>query len=133
MKPVDGVFTATTIPVRKGAGDRVEVNIRDDIGMVAGSAKDTSFKVGNRVHQLSAVRKVQFKPKPHVVLADGTTIREGEITGLADIEVTLSGNKLRVDLAQAIQVQVNAPRSRLKSARRLSPAWTRRKLVDFNW
>ena len=48
------------------------------------------------------------KPKPSVLLADGRTTIEGEITNLTTVEIDLAGQKFKIDLTKATQITVQA-------------------------
>jgi hypothetical protein len=107
MTKQDGAFVATAVPVGRAAGPvRPEVSARFGSGIVAGAADDVEFGVGAKPVRLSAVRRIEFQPKPRVVLADGRTVMEGEITGLKTVAVTVGGQRLTLDLSGA-EVQVH--------------------------
>ena len=73
-----------------------------------GTSDDLAFKVSGKPMRLSEVRRIDFKPKSGVLLADGRTSVEGEITGLGPLEIDLAGQKVKLDLTKATRVTVQA-------------------------
>ncbi len=84
------------------------MNIRFDSGSVTGMTKDVKFKVGKNELQLSEVSKITFKPKPLVVLADGRTTQQGEVSGLSHLDVVVGGAVFKADLAKVTQILIQA-------------------------
>src|SRR5205814_2075662 len=82
--------------VVKAATATVEMSARFDVGMVSGQVGDLVIKVGGKPVKLSEVRRIEFKPKPRAVLADGKTV-EGEITGLGAIPVRVGDQKVPIN------------------------------------
>lgn len=107
MKAKDGVWVATAPAAAKTAA-RLEISVRMGAGTIAGTIDDAVFTVGGKPMKLSGVRKIEFKPKPSVLLADGRTVVEGAIAGLGTVEVDVGGQKLKLDLAKATQATVQA-------------------------
>ncbi|MBA4192705.1 MAG: hypothetical protein C0467_32465 [Planctomycetaceae bacterium] len=108
MKKQADVWVATAAPVAKTAASRVEISARIGTGVVSGTVEDAVFKVGGKPVRLSGVKRIELKTKPGVLLADGRTTVEGEITGLGTVELDVGGQKLKVDLLKATQVTVAA-------------------------
>ena len=96
---------ASAIPIIKRTESRVEVTVRLAAGMVTGQTNDAVLKVGDKPVKLSAIRKIDFKPKPIVQMADGKTL-EGPIVGLGAIEISLGEEKIKIDATKAIQLAV---------------------------
>ncbi|MDB5313532.1 MAG: hypothetical protein JWO38_7734 [Gemmataceae bacterium] len=108
MKKQGGVWVATAVPVGRPTGSRVEVSVRLGSGTVSGTTDDAVIKVGDKVVRLSGVRRIDLKPRPSVLLADGRTTVEGEITGLGTVEIDLGGQKVKLDLPKATQMTVQS-------------------------
>ncbi len=109
MTKHDGVFVATAVPTAATGDKRVEISVRLKQGMIAGLVDDFVLTVGGKPVRLSSVRRIEFKTKPLVVLADGKTNLEGEIGGLAAVDIALGNQKVRIDLHPAVQIQVTPP------------------------
>lgn len=107
MKKLDGFWVATAAPAAKAAA-RVELSVQFATANVTGTTDDVVFKVGGKPMRLSGVRRIEFKSKPSVLLADGRTSVEGEIAGLGSVEIDLAGQKVKLDLAKATQLIVQA-------------------------
>src|SRR5262245_60951962 len=73
--------------------------------MVAGLIDDIALKVGDRPVRLSGIKRIELRPRPSVLLADGKTV-EGEVSGLGQMEVALGEEKVKVDLRKAVQIHV---------------------------
>lgn len=107
MKKAGGLWVATAAPAAKTA-TRVELSVRLGTANVTGTTDDAVFKVAGKPMRLSGVRRIEFKQKPSVLLADGRTTVEGEIAGLESVEIDLAGQKMKLDLAKATQLVVQA-------------------------
>ncbi len=107
MKKADGVWAVTAPPVAKSAA-RVEISARIGTGMITGTIDDAILKIGDKPVRLSGVRRIEFKTKPVVLLADGKTTIEGEIVGLGTTEIEVGGQKIKLDLSKATQITVQA-------------------------
>ncbi|MBW3542409.1 MAG: serine protease [Planctomycetes bacterium] len=105
MTAKDGIYVATAVPVSRRNKDRVEVTVRLGAGMVLGLTDDLVLKVGGRPVKLSGVRRIELKPKPAALLADGKTV-EGDIVGLGPAEVLVGDQNIKLDLSKALQIQV---------------------------
>jgi S1-C subfamily serine protease len=105
MKKQGGLWVATATPAAKAAA-RVELSARFGTANVTGTTDDVVFNVGAKPMRLSGVRRIEFKSKASVLLADGRTTVEGEIAGLGPVEIDLAGQKVRIDLAKATQLTV---------------------------
>jgi S1-C subfamily serine protease len=100
-----GAYSATAVPVLKTNDGRLELSVRLGDGAVSGQADDIAFKFNGKPMKLSQVRRVQFTPKPTVVLTTGKSV-EGEIAGLRAVDILVGGQKIKLDLGKAIQIQV---------------------------
>ena len=76
---------------------------------MTGTTEDVAFKVAGKPTRLSSVQRINLKENPGVMLADGRTKMNGQVTGLGTVEVDLGGQKLKVDLARATSISVQAP------------------------
>ena len=108
MKKQDGVWSVSAAPSGMGTESRVEVTARLATGTVSGLIDDAVIKVGGKPYRLSALRKIDLGEKPFAILADGRTIVEGAITGLGSVEVAVGDQKLKLDLAKASQLSLQA-------------------------
>ncbi len=99
MKKQDGLWVTTAAPAAAAA--RVELSARFGTAEITGTTDDAVFKVGDKPMRLSGVRRIEFKSKASVLLVDGRTTVEGEITGLRPVEIDLAGQKVKIDLAKA--------------------------------
>jgi hypothetical protein len=110
MEKQGPTWTATVVPVSRPATTCMEVIARLGTGTISGTCDDVVIKVADRVVRVSGVRKIDLKPstksdsttssKPLVLLADGRTTVEGNITGLEKVEIDLGGQKIKLDLAK---------------------------------
>jgi S1-C subfamily serine protease len=107
MKKAADAWSVTAVPAPKVAA-RVEVSAKFGAGTVTGTTPDAVFTVGGKPHKLSGVRRIEFDPKPSVLLADGRTTVEGAIAGLGVIEFDVGGMPAKFDLSKATQVAVQA-------------------------
>ncbi len=103
MKKQGGLWV-TTAAAAATATARVELSARFGAANITGTTDDVVFKVANKPMRLSGVRRIDFKSKASVLLADGRTTVEGEITGLRPVEMDLAGQKVKIDLAKATQL-----------------------------
>jgi S1-C subfamily serine protease len=108
MKKQGTVWVASAVPVGLQTGSRLEISVRMGSGTVSGTTDDAVIKVGGKVMRLSGVRRMEWKPRPSVLLADGRTTVEGEITGLRMVEIDLGGQKVTLDLSKATQLTVQS-------------------------
>ncbi len=108
MKKQDGVWSVSAAPSGMGTESRVEVTARLATGTVSGLVDDAVIKVGGKPYRLSALRKIDLGEKPFAILADGRTTVEGAITGLGSVEVAVGDQKLKLDLAKATQLSLQA-------------------------
>jgi S1-C subfamily serine protease len=106
MRQQGGAWVATAVPVAKARAARVEITARIGTGVVTGTVEDAVFKVGDKPVRLSGVRRIDWRMKPVVLLADGRTTIEGDLAGLGLVEVDVGGQKLKLDLAKATQMTV---------------------------
>jgi len=107
MKKQGGMWVATAAPVAK-SGTSVVITARMGTATVSGVVDDAVFKVGGKPMRLSGARRIELKSKPGVLLADGRTMVEGEVTGLGIVEIDAAGQTLKVDLSRATQLSVEA-------------------------
>ncbi len=108
MQKKDGVWVVTTTPVAKNRAVHVEVSARIGTGTISGTAEDVVFKVGEKPVRLSGVRRIELKSKPGVLLSDGRTRVDGEVTRLGTVEIDVGGQKMKIDLSKATEVTVQA-------------------------
>ncbi|HUR54965.1 MAG TPA: trypsin-like peptidase domain-containing protein [Gemmataceae bacterium] len=101
-----GAWVATAPPVAKAASSRVEITARIGTATVTGTVDDVVFKAGDKPLRMSGVKRIDWKMKPVVLLADGRTTVEGDITGLGAVEIDLGGQKVKLDLSKASQLTV---------------------------
>jgi hypothetical protein len=107
MHPQDDAFVVSAVPVSPRASSLVEVSARfESNGAVTGSVADRPLKVGDRPLRLSALSRLEFRPRPIAVLADRKTSLEGAITGLDAVEVLIGGQRVTLDLSRATAVEV---------------------------
>ena len=107
MKKQGAEWSATAVPAVKSAA-RVQVSALIGSSSVTGTAEDAVFKLGGKPMRLSGVKRIDFKEKPVVLLADGRTTLEGELVGLGTLEIDLAGQKLKLDLSKATRLSVDA-------------------------
>jgi hypothetical protein len=110
MTLAGGVYRAKAVPFPARQGPpvcRVEVKYED--GLISGTAEDRTFRVGATEVKLSQVRSLRTGPKPEARLGDGRRL-EGKPTGLEAVPVQVGKQSLRLDLAGATEVNVEAPR-----------------------
>jgi hypothetical protein len=108
MKKRGEAWVVTAAPAVKPAERRVEVEARFGSSSVTGTTADAVFKVGGKPMRLSGVRRVEFGPKPGVLLSEGRTTTEGEIVGLGPTEIDVGGQKVKLDLTKATRLSVQA-------------------------
>jgi hypothetical protein len=109
MKLADGAYRAKAIPIPAQEGPlvyRVEVKYED--GSVRGTAEDRTFRVGEKKVKLSQLRNLRLGPKPEARLGLGQRL-EGKLADLEAIPVKVGKQSLRLDLASAVEVNVEAP------------------------
>lgn len=106
MKGAKGVWTVSAAPLAKAVPPRVEITAKIGNNTVTGTTADAVLKVGGKAMRLSAVRKIELKPKADVLLADGKTNLGGPVTGLGPTEFDVGGQKLTFDLSKASQLTV---------------------------
>jgi S1-C subfamily serine protease len=106
MKKQDGLWVTTAAPAATATAARVELSARFGTADITGTTDDVVFKVGDKPVRLSGVRRIEFKSKASVLLADGRTTLEGDITKLRPVEIDLAGQKVKIDLAKATQLIV---------------------------
>jgi hypothetical protein len=88
----------------------VGMKARFEDGRIQGQVSDLTFRIGSRDLRLSQVRSLKLAPGPTAVLGNGDTL-DGPVSGLGKIPVTVGGQSLDVDLAQASEIHVAAPES----------------------
>ncbi|MBS0201315.1 MAG: trypsin-like peptidase domain-containing protein [Planctomycetes bacterium] len=119
MEKQDGVWTVTAVPVSQPSRPRVEIAARLAAGTISGKTNDIVIKVDDRALRLSDVRKVDWTPsrkfealtppKPTVLLADGQTTLQGEITGFEKIAIDLGGQTIPLDLKNVTLLTIQLP------------------------
>ena len=107
MKKQGSAWVATAVPAVKAAA-RVEISAVLGSSSVTGTTDDAVFKLAGKPMRLSGVKRIEFKEKPVVLLADGRTSVEGELVGLGTVEIDLAGQKVKIDLSKATRVTVDA-------------------------
>ncbi|OWK38030.1 S1C family serine protease [Fimbriiglobus ruber] len=108
-KEVDGLYTAAAAPVPPPVKAGLsEITARYGSGLVTGQVGDFEFQVGDKPVKLSATRRVEFKPRPRVVLEDGKTILEGAITGVGAVPVAVGTLQVALDLSAADSVETRS-------------------------
>jgi S1-C subfamily serine protease len=107
MKKQGTAWVATAAPAVKAA-DSVQISVLLGSASVSGTTADAVFKVAGKPVRLSGVKRIEFKEKPVVLLADGRTSVEGDLAGLGPVEIDLAGQKVKVDLTKATRVTVEA-------------------------
>lgn len=104
MEAEDGRYRARVVPAPPVADARmVRLTVRFADSSVQGLAFDRSLKVAGREVRLRDVRSLRLRPKPEVVLRDGTTLH-GAPAGLDAMEVRLGDEVLRVEPARAVEI-----------------------------
>jgi S1-C subfamily serine protease len=107
MQPRDGAFVVAAVPVPPRASSAVELSARfGGGGAVTGSVADRPIQVGGRALKLSALSRLEFRPRSVAVLADGKTTLEGAVTGLDAVEILIGGQRVTLDLSRATAVEV---------------------------
>ncbi len=109
MKLADGVHRARAVPFPAREGPPlcgVEVKYAD--GSVRGTVEDRTCRVGEKEVKLSQVRHLRPGPKPELRLDDGRRL-EGKLAGLEALPVKVGKQSLRLDLADALEVNVEPP------------------------
>jgi hypothetical protein len=105
MEASKGKYRVAAVPMPPAPGvARQRLLARFDNGVLNATVADQPLKVGDHKLKLSEVRSLRLKPKPHVVLHDGTTV-EGAVTGLDAVPVLLGGQSLSVNLTRAAEVK----------------------------
>jgi hypothetical protein len=108
MKKDGAIWVVKAKPTGKTNARRVEIFARLGTGSITGTTEDSVFKIGDKPMRLSAVKRIDFSPKPVVLLADGRTTLSGEISAFGAVEIDLAGQKFKVDLSKATQVTVQS-------------------------
>jgi hypothetical protein len=108
MQERQGVYSVTAAPVAARSDTLVEATVQFDPGSVSGLMDSLEVTLGKKSFKLKELRRIELKPKPHVVLLDDTVLT-GEISGLRPAEIQLGQQKLTVDLAKAARILL-APR-----------------------
>jgi hypothetical protein len=109
MKLTDGVYTAKAVPFPPREGPPVcRVEVKFDDGSVTGSVEDKTCRIGDREVKLSQLLNLRLGPKPQTRLADGQRL-EGKPEGLEALVLKVGKQSLRVELAAAVEVTVEAP------------------------
>ncbi|OWK38029.1 S1C family serine protease [Fimbriiglobus ruber] len=107
MKKVGDVYSATAAPVPPPVEAALSgITAGFGPGVVTGQVGDLEFRVGGKPIKLSAVRRVEFKPAPRVLLADGKTALEGAITGIGAVPVAVGSIQLKLDLSAADNIEL---------------------------
>jgi hypothetical protein len=107
MELKDGTYRVSAVPAPKEKVRRLELSAQFETGAITGVADDREIQVGGQKVQLSAVKRLQFQPKPMAVLADGKTL-EGAMSGLDKVALAFGGQTVAADLSKATSVQVFA-------------------------
>jgi hypothetical protein len=109
MKLRDGVYRATAIPFPAATGPaKFRMRVRYPDGSVNGIVEDRGFSVDKQSIKLSEIRRLVPGAKARVELSDGRTV-EGKLAELDTVAVQLGKQTLRLDLASAAEVTVDAP------------------------
>jgi hypothetical protein len=109
MKLVDGTYRARVIPFPAREGPlacRVEVKYPD--GLVSGLVEDQTYRIGGESVKLSQLRKLRPGTKLEAQLSDGRRL-EGKPADLEAIKVLVGKQALRLELAGAVEVNVEKP------------------------
>ena len=107
MKQQGAAWVATAVPAVKAAAS-VQISASLGSASVSGTTDDLVFRVGGKPMRLSGVKRIEFKEKAVVLLADGRTTVEGELVGLGMVEIDLAGQKVKINLTKATRVTVDA-------------------------
>jgi hypothetical protein len=108
MELVDGAYRAKAIPFPAPEGPtlcRVEVKYED--GSVTGGVEDKTYRIADKEVKLSQVRSLRMGIKPEARLGDGRRL-EGKLDGLDALSLKVGKQLLRLDLANALEVSVEA-------------------------
>ena len=109
MKPADGVYRARAVPFPGRKGPLVfRLEVRYEDGSVAGVVEDLDLKLDQQPLKLSQAEQIRFGPKARIKLASGGAL-EGRLSGLDSLVVKVGQQPLRLDLAKAVEVQVDSP------------------------
>jgi S1-C subfamily serine protease len=103
-----GLWVATAAPVVRDGPPRLGLSARFPAGALSGQVDDLALTVAGRPTRLSAVRRIEFNPRPVAHLDDGRTA-EAEAAGLRAVDVDLGGQRVRLDLTRAAEVTVQPP------------------------
>jgi hypothetical protein len=109
MKLEDGIYRARAVPFPGRTGPlvfRLEVKYED--GSVIGAVEDLDFELDQKPFKLSQVEHIRFGPKAKIKLGSGGAV-EGSLSGLKTILVKVGKQSLELDLAHAVEVQVDSP------------------------
>jgi hypothetical protein len=109
MKLADGAYRAKAVPFPAREGPpicRVEVKYED--GSVIGGVEDKTYRIGDKEVKLSQLRSLRLGPKPEARLGDGKRL-EGKPAGLDTLSLKVGKQSLRLDLASALEVGIEAP------------------------
>jgi hypothetical protein len=109
MEAMGDTFRVTAAPVPEPDKDvSLRLRVRYGNDSLSGGAADFQFKIGDRALKLSEVRQLRLEPQPRAVLRDGTTL-EGSASGLDAVTVRIGGAAVRLNLARAVEVDVDTP------------------------
>jgi hypothetical protein len=77
---------------------------------LTGAVADRPFKLGNREIKLSEVHSLRLQPGPQVLLQNGQSV-EGSLSGLEAVPLQIGADTIRVNLAKAVEVAIEAPKT----------------------
>jgi hypothetical protein len=109
MKLADGTYRAMAVPFPPREGPPVcRVEVKYENGSVSGTAEDRTYGIGDTEVMLSQLRSLRLGPKPEARLGDGRRL-EGKPANLEAFPVKVGKQSLRLDLAGALEVNVEEP------------------------
>jgi hypothetical protein len=108
MKLEEGIYRAQAIPFPGRRGPLVfPLRVQFDDGAVTGRAEDRAIRLDGQGLKLSQVEVLRFGAKTKVKLVSGSVL-EGTLAELDSISVNVGKQVLRLDLANALEIKVDA-------------------------
>ena len=108
MKLVDGIYRTKAVPFPAREGPPAcRVEVKCDGGSVSCTTEDRTLRFGEREVKLSQLQKLCLGPKPEARLRDNQRL-EGRPAGLETLPVSLGKQSFPLDLANALEVIVEA-------------------------
>jgi hypothetical protein len=106
MKFANGVYRASAVPFPAPMGPSMcRLDIKYEDGSISGAAEDRTIRIGEMEIKLSQMRNLCLEPKVKARLSDGRQL-DGKLSGLEAIPLTVGKQSLRLDLAGALEVNV---------------------------